>query len=205
MREILWRPSEARINASEMKSFMTQLEERFGLTFSGYRELHQWSIDNPELFWDELWFFFDIITSCHYDAVVDDLSKFPGAEWFPGAKLNYAENMLRDRRSDEIAIIFRGENHTRRTLTWRELRDAIERLATTMRGKGSRPGIPLPRICPICRRQSSRCWQHPRSEPSGVPAPRISGLPRRSTDLDKSSRRSFLPWTVTHTKVVLSM
>jgi hypothetical protein len=66
VREILWRPSEARINASEMKSFMTQLEERFGLTFSGYRELHQWSIDNPELFWDELWFFFDIITSCHY-------------------------------------------------------------------------------------------------------------------------------------------
>jgi acetoacetyl-CoA synthetase len=140
VREILWRPSEARINASEMKSFMTQLEERFGLTFSGYRELHQWSIDNPELFWDELWFFFDIITSCHYDAVVDDLSKFPGAEWFPGAKLNYAENMLRDRRSDEIAIIFRGENHTRRTLTWRELRDAIERLATTMRGEGIAPG-----------------------------------------------------------------
>jgi len=71
-----------------MKSFMTQLEERFGLTFSGYRELHQWSIDNPELFWDELCFFFDIITSCHNDAVGDDLSKFRGAEGFPGQKLN---------------------------------------------------------------------------------------------------------------------
>ncbi len=140
MREILWRPSEDRINVSEMKSFMKQLEERRGLTFSGYRELHQWSIEQPEIFWDELWFFFDIITSRHYDAVVDDLTKFPGAEWFPGAMLNYAENMLRDRRSDEIAMIFRGENHTRRTLTWRELRDRVERLATAMRTEGIVPG-----------------------------------------------------------------
>ncbi len=140
MREILWQPSEERVNASVMKAFMKQLEERHGLIFSGYRELHQWSIDQPEMFWDELWSFFDIITSRHYDAVVDDLSKFPGARWFPGAELNYAENILRGRHSDEHAMIFRGENHTRRVLSWNDLRSQVERLATALREEGIVPG-----------------------------------------------------------------
>ena len=139
-RSMLWRPSDERVKQSQMKMFMRELEKRHDLSFSGYRELHQWSVEHPERFWDELWQFLNIRTAMPYDCVVDDLSIFPGALWFPGATLNYADNMLRDRRDDAIALIFRGENHTRRTLTWRALRDQVERLATAMREEGIEPG-----------------------------------------------------------------
>lgn len=140
MREMLWRPSEERVNASVMKAFEDHLHERHGLSFAGYRELHRWSVEHPEMFWDELWRFLDIRTSKPYDRVVDDIRKFPGANWFPGAELNYAENMLRDRDDDTTAMIFRGENHTRRTLSWHDVRDQIERLATALRDIGIQPG-----------------------------------------------------------------
>lgn len=140
MRQILWRPADERVNTSRMKAFMNHLQARQGLSFDGYRDLHQWSVSHPELFWDELWQFLRISTSRPYACVVDDLRKFPGADWFPGARLNYAENMLRDRNSEDTAMIFRGENHTRRVLSWRDLRDQVERLATSMRREGIRPG-----------------------------------------------------------------
>ncbi|HZK28681.1 MAG TPA: AMP-binding protein, partial [Clostridia bacterium] len=140
MREILWRPSHERVSASRMKAFMNTVESRQGRSFDGYRDLHQWSVSHPELFWDELWQFLRISTSRPYACVVDDLRKFPGADWFPGSELNYAENMLGDRDDGSPAIIFRGENHTRRVLSWRDLRDQVEDLATAMRREGIRSG-----------------------------------------------------------------
>lgn len=140
MRSELWRASEERRNASQMMAFMKQLKERYGLEFKDYRELHAWSIAEPERFWENIWSFFNIIASKPYDKVVDDLKKFPGAEWFPGAELNYAENMLRERDSDEPALIFRGEDSERRVLSWHEMRQNVFRLALAMQKEGIRPG-----------------------------------------------------------------
>lgn len=140
MREELWRASAERREKSQMMAFMKQLKARHGLEFEDYRELHDWSIKEPELFWDELWKFFEIKTSRPYDKVVDDLHKFPGAEWFPGAMLNYTENMLRERKGDEPALIFRGEDSERRVISWSELRSQVFRIAEALRAEGLKAG-----------------------------------------------------------------
>ena len=140
MRNELWRPSEERRNASQMMDFIRQLEKNHSLSFTDYRELHRWSVDHVESFWEEVWKFFDVISSKPYEQVVDDIKKFPGASWFPGAELNYAENMLRDRDSNEPALIFRGENICRRELSWHELRQSVFRLAAAMRKAGIQKG-----------------------------------------------------------------
>ena len=140
MREKLWTPDRERVEASKMFAFMQLIDKKHHLNLSGYRELQKWSIDYPELFWDELWNFLEIRTSQPYEKVVDDLKKFPGADWFPGAMLNYAENILADRDSDEPALIFRGENHTRRSLSWHELRREVERIACALRSIGVKAG-----------------------------------------------------------------
>ncbi|MDD4186659.1 MAG: AMP-binding protein, partial [Eubacteriales bacterium] len=139
-RTLLWRPSKERVEQSRMLAFMRRLEKRHGLNISGYRALHQWSVEKPEVFWDELWQFLGIRSTENYTSVVDDLTKFPGAKWFPGAVLNYAENILKDHNDREIALIFRGENHMRRSFTWAALRNQVERLATRMREEGIVPG-----------------------------------------------------------------
>lgn len=139
-RVLLWKASDKRRDASQMMKFARQVEKKYGVKVSeDYRDLHRWSIENPEKFWAEVWRFFDIIASKPYSKVVDDLNRFPGADWFPGAKLNYTENMLRDRNSDEPALIFRGETFDRRVWTWRELRQDVFRMATAMRAMGLGP------------------------------------------------------------------
>lgn len=140
MRDLLWRADEQRRNNSQMMAFMRQIEGSQGVTFTDYRDLWAWSVKHPETFWDELWRFYDIIASQPYTAVVDDLTRFPGAEWFPGAHLNYTENMLRDRDNDELALIFRGETSDRRTWTWHELRQEVFGMATALRELGLKPG-----------------------------------------------------------------
>lgn len=136
MRELLWKPSAERRENSEMMAFVRQLKEHHGVDFDDYRDLHRWSIENPELFWEEVWKYYDIIASKPYTKVVDDLKKFPGAEWFPGAELNYTENILRDRDSDEPALIFRGEDAERRVFSWHELRVEVFRVATALKKEG---------------------------------------------------------------------
>ena len=76
-RTLLWRPSIERVEQSRMKAFMRQLEKQHGLFFSGYRALHQWSVEKPEMFWDELWQFLKIRTTENYTSIKDKQTKFP--------------------------------------------------------------------------------------------------------------------------------
>lgn len=140
MREELWRASKERRENSQMMAFVKQLEKKHGLKFDDYRPLHKWSIENPEMFWDELWQFFDIKVSKPYTKVADDIHKFPGVEWFVDAELNYTENMLRDFEGDEPALIFRGENSVRREVSWTELRKQVYRVAEALRAEGLKQG-----------------------------------------------------------------
>ena len=93
----LWQPSEAFVQQSNMMRFMTEVNQQYGLSLSDYHQLWQWSVDNIPEFWAKFWEFADIIASKPYDQVVDDPTKMPGARWFPGAQLNFAENLLRHR------------------------------------------------------------------------------------------------------------
>ena len=136
MRELLWTPSEEVKKASNMYAFMELVNREMGRDYRNYRELYRFSVDEPEAFWDILFRYLDIVHSTGYEKTVDDIHKFPGAKWFPGCKLNYAENLLRHEPNDEPCLIFRGEDTSRRVLSWKDVREQTFRLATALRELG---------------------------------------------------------------------
>ncbi|MFO7838894.1 MAG: acetoacetate--CoA ligase [Desulfosalsimonadaceae bacterium] len=139
MSEILWQPSEEQIKQTNMYRFIQYVNGRYRLSISNYHELYQWSVDNIADFWAAMWDFADIIHSLPYEQVVDDFSRMPGAKWFSGARLNFAENLLRY-RDDELAIVFKGENQEPVRYTYAELYDEVARVAAAMRALGVQPG-----------------------------------------------------------------
>jgi len=139
MGKLMWMPSQDRIEKSNMRRFMAMVNERFGKHFTEYDELYQWSVENIPDFWAMMWSFAGIRASRVYDRVVDDLDKMPGTAWFPGAKLNFAENLLRF-RDDHPALIFRGEDRASRTVTYAGLYDEVARVAKALREVGVKPG-----------------------------------------------------------------
>ena len=139
MKEPLWRPSEERIRNSNMTRFIEFVNRKYGKQFHTYDELYQWSIDNIPDFWECTWEFGEIKASQGYDIVVDDLKKMPGARWFIGAKLNFAENLLRY-RDNRVALIFKGEVQEVIKMTYAELYDSVARLAKPMRDIGISKG-----------------------------------------------------------------
>jgi len=139
MSEILWQPSEEQIKQTNMYRFIQYVNGRYNLSISDYQELYQWSVEQIPDFWAAIWDFADIIHSQSYEQVVDDLTKMPGAEWFVGARLNFAENLLRY-RDDELAIIFKGENQEPVRLTYAKLYDEVARTAASLKELGVRPG-----------------------------------------------------------------
>ncbi|MCG8467265.1 MAG: acetoacetate--CoA ligase [Gemmatimonadetes bacterium] len=96
--------------------------------------LWRWSVRDLDAFWSALWDFFDIIGD-KGERIVVEPDLLPGARWFPDARLNYAENLLR-RRDDGLALMFRGEDRVRRDVTWAELYDTTSRLASALRAAG---------------------------------------------------------------------
>ena len=139
MKTPLWKPSEQQIKNANITRFIEYVNKKQGKKFGGYFDLYQWSIDQIPDFWARLWEFFDIKASRGYTQVVDDLRKYPGANWFPGARLNFAENLLRY-RDDRLAFIFKGEMQKYARMTYRELYTTVARLAKSLREIGVQPG-----------------------------------------------------------------
>jgi len=139
MAKMLWKPSEKRIKDSNMYKFMVFINEKYGTDFSEYRSLYKWSIDNIPEFWASFWDYANIKYSKSYDTVIDDPNKMPGAKWFEGARLNFAENLLKY-RDDHTALIFRGETQKTSKMTYAGLYDSVARLAKSLRGAGVSPG-----------------------------------------------------------------
>ncbi|MCP4689284.1 MAG: AMP-binding protein, partial [Desulfobacterales bacterium] len=139
MARMLWEPSEEQIRKSNMFRFMNVINEKYGREFSEYDALYQWSIQHIPEFWDAMWEFAEIIGSREAGQVVDDPAKMPGAKWFPGARLNYAENLLRH-RDDRTALVFKGEERAPVRMTYAELYDAVARLAASLRSIGVESG-----------------------------------------------------------------
>jgi len=135
----LWEPSADRIRATNMYRFMHFINERYGQDFQEYAPLYQWSVENIPEFWAAFWEFAEVKASKPYDRVVDGLDKLPGAKWFPGARLNFAENLLRY-RDDRVALAFKGEEKDTVYMTYAELYDDVARLARSLKEAGIRPG-----------------------------------------------------------------
>ena len=139
MAEILWRPSEERVKNSNMYRFMRFINEKYDQNCKEYSQLYEWSVQKIPEFWGSMWEFADIRASHKYGQVVDDLQKMPGTQWFPGAKLNFAENLLRY-RDDKTALIFQGEDKETKRITYSELYREVARLAKSLRELGINPG-----------------------------------------------------------------
>ena len=135
MRTPLWTPSEERKRQANITRFIEKVNAEQALNLKSYPELYEWSVEHIPDFWATMWDFADIKASKNYDQVVDDLKKFPGAKWFPGARLNFAENLLRY-RDDQIAFIFHGETQASKRMTYAELYNAVARLASSLKEEG---------------------------------------------------------------------
>ncbi|MCX8022704.1 MAG: acetoacetate--CoA ligase [Syntrophorhabdaceae bacterium] len=131
----LWIPSEERVKNANMTRFIDFVNKRYNKGFKDYFSLYDWSIENIPDFWASVWDFLDIKASRGYEKVVDDLSKFPGARWFVGAEMNFAENLLRY-RDDKIAFTFKCETKPPVSITYNELYRTVARISSALRSEG---------------------------------------------------------------------
>jgi len=138
MRKPLWVPSKERRKHVNISRFISFVNKKHSLEINSYNKLYKWSIENLQDFWAAVWEFVEIKASRGYDVVVDDLSKFPGAKWFVGARLNFAENLLRF-RDTYPAFILRGESEKSARMTYAKLYDSVARLAKPLRELGIAP------------------------------------------------------------------
>lgn len=139
----LWTPDAARIDRAHLTRYRRWLEARHGLAFPDYESLWQWSVDHLEDFWASVWEFFPVLAHSPYTRVLD-ARRMPGARWFEGTTLNYAEHALaRARRPDAAtrpAIVFRSETLPRTEVSWAALEGAVGAFARELRTLGIRPG-----------------------------------------------------------------
>ena len=139
MSKLLWQPSGQRIRNTNIYHFMNYVNSSHGKSFANYRDLYEWSIEESPSFWATLWDYAEITHSRSYAQVVDDINKMPGARWFEGARLNFAENLLRY-RDDHIALSFKGESRPTLSITYNQLYRQVARLAGSLRNMGIQSG-----------------------------------------------------------------
>ncbi len=134
----LWEPTPERIAATNLRRFMDEAGRRAGRRFTDFAGLHRWSVEDRDAFWRLVWDWGGVIGEPGATVLADG-DRMPGARFFPAARLNYAENLLRKRDAGD-ALVFRGEDKVRRRLSWAELYDQVSRLAQAMKADGIGPG-----------------------------------------------------------------
>jgi acetoacetyl-CoA synthetase len=147
--ELLWEPSPESIERSAMTRYMRWLAAERGLELDDYSPLWKWSATDIEDFWASIWDFFDVRASAPYSEVLPDRT-MPGAKWFPGAELSYAEHIFRGRNDADVAVLHASELRDLGELTWGELREQVAATAAGLRalgvGRGDRVVAYMPNI-----------------------------------------------------------
>ncbi len=147
MTDPLWQPSDERIAEANLTTFMRALSEEMEAAPLTFDALRNWSVERPEAFWAAFWRFAGIQASQPWERVLSDGGKMPGARWFEGARLNFAENMLRH-RDDHPAIIAWTEDRRRRVMTYNELYTAVAKLAAALKQDGVSVGDRVAAVMP---------------------------------------------------------
>jgi acetoacetyl-CoA synthetase len=137
--EQLWTPTAARCRDANVTAFAQWLERERGLRFSDYAALWRWSVEDLDGFWGALFEYFRIDCSAPPTCVLGRRS-MPGAQWFPGARLNYAQHILRQERAGGDALLCASESRPLTPLSWHDLGDQVRKLATQLRAAGVAPG-----------------------------------------------------------------
>ncbi|MDK2125244.1 acetoacetate--CoA ligase [Parachitinimonas caeni] len=166
MSDTVWTPSPQAIAQSQISRFIQFVNAEHGLTLRNDRELYDWSVKELATFWHDMWRFAGIRASRQPEVILQDGDNMPGAKWFVGARLNYAENLL-SRRDDALALVFQGEDKVNLSLTHAELYDQVARLAATLRrmgvGEGDRvagfmPNMPQTVIAMLATASLGAIW-----------------------------------------------
>ncbi len=139
MPKLLWTPSPEFVAQTNMTAFREMVNKRYKISLANSHELYQWSIDDRESFWAAMWDFGEIKYSKNYDKIGENLDKMPGAKWFVGAELNFAENLLRY-RDDRPAIVFWGEDGSRQGYSYAELFALVSRASRALKEMGVEVG-----------------------------------------------------------------
>ena len=136
---ILWQPDETRVAEANITRFAAWLSEHEGVTTDDYATLWQWSVDEPDRFWLAIWRYFDVAPAVPPTHALAD-ARMPGAEWFPGMKLNYVEHVYRHDADDVPAVLCQPESGPVQTLSWHEMRRQTAALAQSLTDLGVGPG-----------------------------------------------------------------
>jgi acetoacetyl-CoA synthetase len=133
--EILWAPSAEMVERSQLTRYLRWLAENRDLHFDGYHDLWYWSVTEIEEFWETIWEYFGVISDEPYERVLAD-RVMPGARWFVGARLNYAEHIFRGKADDEVALVYASELRQLSEVHWGELRGRVAAVREGLRSLG---------------------------------------------------------------------
>ena len=134
----MWTPSQKRIEASLLARFITATSGLSGNSDLDYDSMWNWSVSSPEQFWDALWDFCGVVGD-KTGPVLVDTGALIDAQFYPEAKINYAENLLA-RASDGASIIFHGEDGSRKEWSWAELKETVSKLQQVLIAEGIEQG-----------------------------------------------------------------
>ena len=137
--DLLWTPGDDRVRAANLTAFTDWLAARRGLRFDGYDALWRWSVTDLEAFWQAVWDYSGVEASVPPERVLGS-REMPGAQWFPGARLNYAQHVLRHERAGRDALLYLSESGPAAAVSWEQLAGQVRILGTALRGMGVRPG-----------------------------------------------------------------
>jgi len=147
--KLLWEPTAEEVERAELTRFARRLAAERGVETDGYRDLWRWSVENVGEFWAALWDYFEVISDAPYARPLGR-EEMPGAEWFPGTRLSYAEHVFRGHGDDEVALVHGSELRPTAETSWSELRREVARVAAGLRelgvGEGDRVVAYLPNI-----------------------------------------------------------
>ena len=146
MADILWTPNENKIKKSYITALKKKINVQYSLDLKTYNDLYEWSVNNISLFWEVLWYDLDIIYSKNFKYVIDDINKMPGANWFFESKLNFSENLLRYKNSNDIALKFCNERGDYKDLSYKSLYQMVAKVSYSFKKMGLKEGD---RVCAI--------------------------------------------------------
>ncbi len=136
---LLWQPDAHTRENAHLQRYLQWLAREKNLRFDDYHALWRWSVDRPDLFWETVWQYFQVISHTPYRQVLSGL-EMPGARWFEGATLNYAEHIFRQKNSERPALLFQNEREGLREMSWAELERQTAAMARFLREAGIGPG-----------------------------------------------------------------
>ena len=146
---MLWQPSDDFKENSHLQHYFDWMAQNYNLKFQNYHEAWEWSVKNVPDFWESIWKYFEVISHSPYRQVLAN-DKMPGARWFEGATLNYAEHVFRKADEERPAILFSSEKYDLVEISWPELHSQVASMAAFLKeagvNKGDRVAAYLPNI-----------------------------------------------------------